>query len=603
MIRENILNLYRYGQETKDSKTVEKGKAEEVDESVIKDEELLKSELSEEDAFDVLEKSLDVSRLRRVRQTVVRHNGTVYQKTFYRKKEEIADPSIAIPFAAQNDIETMGNRAIGRMVTAKWKGEVSGTQYESSNFKVKEINDNNVILEFTAPFQTGNSSNYTYSVGTTISLPRTSSESWDQSRSIQSIQPLPTTTTTTAAPRITVEPISSFSELSVGDTITITENGESREVVVRRLNHNNINGYDFFGYVGEDGAIKMTKFGKRGVVLTKKVENQAPQDLNTKFSELISEGYNVTLPSSSTVPSVSRRVLDGTEEYTARVRIDRFGHENARGRSYGNVTRTRNRYRDLSDEEYNTRVAEANSGALSGINGHAHAEKLRNFDFKTLTNEFIDTFAGEGVTLNKRDVLFQVTRSAMTLSVRKNGVEMERTFKFDEENVYHALFRMDSDRQGGSLGKKLFKSLYKHYKAIGTKSIRVSANIDVGCYAWAAFGFSTNKSNAESLIGLVEREAERGVSHTVKERDANGVMQTTVYTPTMEDARRMRMAFNNHYQHNSHSESIPVRNIASVAKKAAKASWIGNRRGWPGTIDLTKDSERVYFENYIGFNS
>lgn len=70
----------------------------------------------------------------------------------------------------------------------------------------------------------------------------------------------------------------------------------------------------------------------------------------------------------------------------------------------------------------------------------------------------------------------------------------------------------------------------------------------------------------------------------------------------MEDVRRMNKECEIFYSTHGENELIPVRDIAAVAKNAAKAVWIGRRLSWSGELDLTKDSERTYFGNYINFN-
>lgn len=592
MSRFHILRTYGINLTEKDT-SVAQEQEKEVEEHIQK------SDLTESEAFDELEKALDVSRLRKVRTTVRRRDGVVYQKTVYKKEEE-ADPATSRAFAAHSDVEAMGSQAVGRRVTVSWKGLSTGAQYTSDNFIVSEVTDNSIKVKLTEPFETHNRTNYAYPRGHTLILPRTDNSAWSKETSIQEIHPLPTTTTTTRAPRIVEKKIENVSEITVGDTVTVKENGASRDIVVRRINIDSTRGYQFLVYRDEDGTTKTIKFGKRGVEFAKKVEKEEPASapLYNKITELINSGYKIDLSSYINL-QVEREIPTG-EYRLVRQRVDRFGRPNPRGRSFGTIRRPITRR--MTDEEYQAEVSRLFAARESHLENHPHADKLKNFDFKRVVDEFKQVFNERGAYFDKSNISFRIERDTMRFKLATGDVSMAREFDLQRNSVHHALFKMNDSMRDDGLGKKLFKILYREYKNIGVKKLSVSANIDVGCYAWSAYGFSTSKGQVETLIDKVRTAAFAGRSFQIETKTEDGRKTHITYTPTMEDVRRMSRACEKFYSTHREVELIPVRHVASAAKNAAKAVWIGQRLGWSGSIDLTKDSERTYFENYINFN-
>lgn len=71
-----------------------------------------------------------------------------------------------------------------------------------------------------------------------------------------------------------------------------------------------------------------------------------------------------------------------------------------------------------------------------------------------------------------------------------DGTEITRNFKRLDDgsvDVYHAYFR--AGRRGEGAGKQFFRTSMGEYIAAGVSQVRVTANIDVGGYAWARFGY------------------------------------------------------------------------------------------------------------------
>jgi hypothetical protein len=77
----------------------------------------------------------------------------------------------------------------------------------------------------------------------------------------------------------------------------------------------------------------------------------------------------------------------------------------------------------------------------------------------------------------------------------RDGTSIRRTFSRNnagELTVYHAYFK--AGRQGNGAGKEFFRTSMGVYQSLGVKEVGVTANIDVGMYAWAKYGFTPEQA-------------------------------------------------------------------------------------------------------------
>lgn len=95
---------------------------------------------------------------------------------------------------------------------------------------------------------------------------------------------------------------------------------------------------------------------------------------------------------------------------------------------------------------------------------------------------------------------------------KSGGTEFERTFRRDFDGnliVHHDFFAVDEKNQGAGVGTALLKSSFDTYEKIGVKTVELDANIDVGAYAWAKFGFKPDVPehfNARMLTWINQKE-------------------------------------------------------------------------------------------------
>jgi len=201
---------------------------------------------------------------------------------------------------------------------------------------------------------------------------------------------------------------------------------------------------------------------------------------------------------------------------------------------------------------------------------------LGDFDMPTLVKEINSTFTDVGIpkvgtiTLNgsANGVNFTVGGN-----VKKSEYLIRRAFTLDSNNerqVAHSLFTISDDLQGKDLSKKVFKSLYKQYKTAKVQKIKVHANIDVGGYAWAKYGFSQTMEEAQDFI-----------SSRFK-----GLQKTKALD-----------IFTTYKRSNSGKTHFPMNLLAEHPD--LKKSLLGS--DWYGELLLKDPLQRNYFEKYMGF--
>lgn len=81
-------------------------------------------------------------------------------------------------------------------------------------------------------------------------------------------------------------------------------------------------------------------------------------------------------------------------------------------------------------------------------------------------------------------------------------VVLDRSFIKDGEKriVIHNWFELPPEIQGKGISKQIMKSLFQQYENMGIDEVELTANMDVGGYAWAKYGFSTSKLAATNIV-------------------------------------------------------------------------------------------------------
>lgn len=175
----------------------------------------------------------------------------------------------------------------------------------------------------------------------------------------------------------------------------------------------------------------------------------------------------------------------------------------------------------------------------------------------------------------------KVDGGTATISYQGNdGTKIRRDFSVNqagEISVYHAFFR--AGNRGTGAGKRFFRASMGEYIAAGVKKVTVTANIDVGGYAWARFGYlPATQQTWDQLRSTLKAklEAEYGRGSITKETKAK---MARILNET--DTRAL----------------WKVSDFVDNGRKLGKDLLLGTY--WSGKIDLTNGEQMRRFTEYV----
>ena len=479
-------------------------------------------------SLDDLEKGrVNIANLQPVRREIRTRDGRVYYKTVYVKKEEMSPTSNrGRRFLAQHEYEN--SMRVGDKIKAHFLGWSSGTEYMSDKLEIKKIDKTNgfIIAKFTENHKAvkvgGGMGTYEYGP----------SASHAQGREIK----IPLTASKDWSEKMSfmkyekpapVGPVkvTSIDQISVGDKVKTKIGGSLQEVEITYIHPRG----QFAKVKDSEGNVTRKSLSKLMIAPPKNPADRLLSD--KKVAKLRRDGVSINIsanPSSSDLAKMQK-----FNEKFPGYDLDEWATET----------------REVIKQTLGARAAESTSISVS-IN----------------------------------------TDGTFSLSVSNNSPRLQMDRRFSESRgktgVYHALFKVAPDKQGTGIGKKLFQALYRQYRESGINEISVSANIDVGGYAWGRYGFTCDKSTAESLA----RRFTAGKTNS----------KVRGYAITTRDRITAQERLREFYRENPSDARFPVNLLSSIGpdNKAGKVALLGT--SWGGKIDLTNQEQRTYFENYIG---
>lgn len=206
-----------------------------------------------------------------------------------------------------------------------------------------------------------------------------------------------------------------------------------------------------------------------------------------------------------------------------------------------------------------------NHSALSGFN-------LLRFD--KVMEQIGDDF---GIYWNRKIVTFFENGNAVFNYKGLSGKEevgLNRTFRYDgyKKVVSHDYFELPEELQGKGIAKKIFKGLFSEYERMGIDRVEVSANMDVGGYCWAKYGFAAKTSDIKELV---------------RNRFADGVISKNDYAIISEALA-------------ASGQNVHMNRIADL--ECGKSLLLGNKVKWRGFINLKDRVQKKYLCDYIGID-
>jgi len=138
-------------------------------------------------------------------------------------------------------------------------------------------------------------------------------------------------------------------------------------------------------------------------------------------------------------------------------------------------------------------------------NRHTKEEKARLREilspFKSEA-DFLSLFGGDTQDYKSTRVKLSPYSLIVQASEGQKGVnEIVRTFSLTRRSVEHDYLIVDKEAQGAGVAKEILSRSVAAYPKMGIESVGVHANIDVGGYAWAKYGFTPSPGSWEGLRG------------------------------------------------------------------------------------------------------
>lgn len=190
------------------------------------------------------------------------------------------------------------------------------------------------------------------------------------------------------------------------------------------------------------------------------------------------------------------------------------------------------------------------------------------FDLQEYDNEITEALKKEGIKTHMKVLNLREKTANIWMNSEDKKTAINRGIYYDEDTgertVSHQTLLIEESHQGKGLSRELLQAMYKQYQKAGIKEILLTANITVGGYAWARYGFHV----AREEIGNVT------VAHNVKE---------------------FKQITDNYFKENPEAQSFPMRLIADTPE--GKRMLMGS--AWDGFLDLTDKAAVKTFENYI----
>ena len=111
-----------------------------------------------------------------------------------------------------------------------------------------------------------------------------------------------------------------------------------------------------------------------------------------------------------------------------------------------------------------------------------------------------------------------------SIHIAGGGFSQTRDFDLDTKTVEHSYWFMQSGVQDKGLGKTMFTNMLNIYDHLGLKSISIGANIDVGGYAWAKYGFVPEQTDWDRLRTGIKNRLDDTIPDRVVRAQANIIL-------------------------------------------------------------------------------
>lgn len=174
----------------------------------------------------------------------------------------------------------------------------------------------------------------------------------------------------------------------------------------------------------------------------------------------------------------------------------------------------------------------------------------------------------------------------------KTGLEMasmQRTFyrRADEYWVEHDYFKIRPDFQNMGLGKSYMANAYTLYQEMGLGKVKLHANINVGAYAWAKYGFVPSSSaSAQGLMGQLKNR----LNH----------FKVAEYGPKLGDQIEAYVVELIEEIDQTRSNLQLIADLGQITEGKTLGYWLLEDLDWYGELDMYDPGTLERFLSYVG---
>jgi len=163
------------------------------------------------------------------------------------------------------------------------------------------------------------------------------------------------------------------------------------------------------------------------------------------------------------------------------------------------------------------RFAETGEGGESGVEHLPKGiKKIENLTDKhkediaaAMTRSFHETFPQYKVTNKVEDTFFGKALSVSSGGKSVFDANFAANINFTNKNAHLDLISIPQSHQAHSIGKQMLDENFKVFKQLGMKRVDLLADMSVGGYAWAKYGFTPTQSHWDALRDRLKKEMVR----------------------------------------------------------------------------------------------
>lgn len=191
---------------------------------------------------------------------------------------------------------------------------------------------------------------------------------------------------------------------------------------------------------------------------------------------------------------------------------------------------------------------------------------LKEFDFDRYKNTITDYFNELGLKKPKFRINFVGDR--VKIEFENEQVACFRDIMIGKDGklvAYQTYLDINEKYQEKGIAPLIYRMNIDDYRKMGIEKVKMLANLDVGGYAWAKYGFSASKKDVESMIA----------------RNFNEVNDP-----------KARKIVNDYYKTHDTKENFPMNLLSQF-----KDELLGTQ--WSGQLNLKDRKQMKVFEDYL----